>query len=89
MLKKFDLQKYKNTNKTSHFKCFLMIVVKQDFNMAVFKKQIIFLNEPINNVYFYTEIAVLVGTLRTNISEWNLLLGIKSKKTANYKFLKR
>ena len=38
MLKIFDLQKYKNTNKTSHFECFLIILIQQDFNMPVFKK---------------------------------------------------
>jgi hypothetical protein len=69
MLKKFDLQKYKNTYKTSHLKCFLMIVAKQDFNMPMFKKQITFINEATNNVYFYTRIAVFAHILRTNISE--------------------
>jgi len=38
MLKKFDIQKYKNTNNTSHFKWFLIRVIQQDFNTSMFKK---------------------------------------------------
>lgn len=38
MLKNFDLQKYKNTNKISHFEELLIFKMKQDFNIGVFKK---------------------------------------------------
>jgi hypothetical protein len=40
MLKNFDLQKYKNTNKISHFEQFLIAEIKQDFNIRVFKKPV-------------------------------------------------
>jgi len=38
MLKIFDLQKYKNTNKISHFEQLLISEMKQDFNIKMFKK---------------------------------------------------
>lgn len=38
MLKNFDLQKYKNTNKISHFGQLLISKMKQDFNTRLFKK---------------------------------------------------
>lgn len=56
MLKFFDIQKYKNTNNTSHFKRFLMRVIQQDFNTPMFKKPRTEAKESINIVYFYTRI---------------------------------
>ena len=57
MLKNFDLQKYKNTNNTSHFERILIRVIKQDFNTPMFKKPTTEVKESINNDYFYKKLS--------------------------------